>query len=263
MSAGQFTVTHSKRIMAKAAPSTSLLNGKSEHRSDDVLRHIVGLIFEGQIGPGSRLPSERELSESLGVSRTTLRDAMNRLRARGYIESRSKSGNYVCTAIPQSLSTPIEDVVEANVVGFGDIIEIREILEVWAVARAAENSTAPAIAKLQKCIVAMKASGTLKTEELFTKFGQADLQFHQTIAEMTGNPIYIHLIHFIGHLITRSIKLSRDLITEGFAARNLEVHQNIYDSICNKNPDAAREAMVEHFAFVKKHIRQPGRRKRS
>src|SRR5262245_39862269 len=127
-----------------------------ERRSDEALRRIVGMIFEGRLSPGTRLPAERELSEQLGISRTTLRDAMGRLRARGYIESRSKSGNYVRTAIPQAISQPIEDVVAAQVVGFGHIIELREILELWAVEKAAAAPAAADLTRLRECLRSMQ-----------------------------------------------------------------------------------------------------------
>src|SRR5687767_10823821 len=68
----------------------------SQRRSDEALRQVLDLIFQGKLPPGSRLPAERELAELIGVSRNTLRDALNKLEARGYLERRDRSGNYVC-----------------------------------------------------------------------------------------------------------------------------------------------------------------------
>ena len=165
---------------------------KNHRRSDEAFRHITALIFEGHLSPGSRLPSERELSETLGVSRTTLRDALNRLEARGFTESRSKSGNYVCTAIPQSLRDPIEDIIEANVVAIGEVIEIRKTLEIWAVEKAARLVTKESLQALNNCVKTMKRNSTFRTPAQFTRYSEADLKFHQIIAEMTQNSIYIH-----------------------------------------------------------------------
>ena len=236
-------------------------NNEHERLSDEALRRIVGLIFEGRLSPGTRLPAERELSEQLGVSRTTLRDAMSRLRARGYIESRSKSGNYVCTAIPQAISDPIEEVVAAQVVGFGHIIELRELLELWAVGRAATSPSADELSRLRECLRSMQRASGLRTDEQLRRYSEADLAFHQTIAEMTGNPLYIHLIHFIGHLITRSISLSRDLLADDFVQQNREVHRRIFDAIRARDPQEAQAAMAAHFAFIKQHLKPtPNRR---
>lgn len=234
---------------------------EEERRSDEALRRIVGMIFEGRFSPGSRLPAERELAEQLGVSRTTLRDAMSRLRARGYVESRSKSGNYVCTAIPQSLSQPIEDVVAAQVVGFGQIIELRELLELWAAEKAAILPAADKVVRLRECLRGMQRASGLRTDEQVRRYSEADLAFHQTIAEMTGNLLYIHLIHFIGHLITRSVSLSRELLAGDFAAQNQAVHRKIFEAIEAGDPGAAKLAMAAHFAFVKRHLKPTTKRR--
>ena len=236
--------------MAKKKPAND-----DERLSDDALRRIVGMIFDGKLSPGDRLPAERDLAEQLGVSRTTLRDAMSRLRARGYIEARSKSGNYVCTAIPQAVSQPIEDVVEAQVVGFGHIIGIREVLELWAVEQAAQATDQERVAALRDCLKRMQQASSLRTEQQLRRYSEADLQFHQIIAEMTRNPLYIHLIHFIGHLITRSISLSRELVADDFAVQNQAVHQRIYEAIRRGDAAEARAAMVAHFQFVKRRLR--------
>lgn len=232
-----------------------------ERLSDEALRRIVGMIFEGRLSPGTRLPAERELSEQLGISRTTLRDAMSRLRARGYIESRSKSGNYVCTAIPETVSQPIEDVVAAQVIGFQHIIEIREVLEVWAAERAAVGRSKDDIARLGDCLKAMQKASALRTDEQLRRYSESDVAFHQTISEMTGNPLYIHLIHFIGHLITRSISLSRELLADDFVKQNQEVHQRILDAILKQNGQDAREAMAAHFEFIKRRLKPSGARR--
>lgn len=231
------------------------LHQADERLSDEALRRIVGMIFEGRLSPGTRLPAERDLSEQLGVSRTTLRDAMSRLRARGYIESRSKSGNYVCTAIPQAISDPIEEVVTAQVIGFGQIIEIRELLELWAAEKAAQSPAAADLNHLRECLRTMQRASGLRTDEQLRRYSEADLKFHQTIAEMTGNPLYIHLIHFISHLITRSISLSRDLLATDFVQQNQEVHRAIFEAIRAADGPAARAAMAAHFAFIKRRLK--------
>ncbi len=227
---------------------------KNHRRSDEALRHITALIFEGHLSPGSRLPSERELSETLGISRTTLRDALNRLEARGFIERRSKSGNYVCTAIPQSLRDPIENIIEANVVTIGEVIEIRKILEIWAAEKAARLATQESLQALNNCVKTMKRNSAFRTPAQFTRYSEADLKFHQIITEMTQNSIYVHLFHFFTNLISGSISLSQQMFPCNFAEQNLEVHKRIYQAIKDRNTDLAKQTMREHFNFVEKHV---------
>jgi GntR family transcriptional repressor for pyruvate dehydrogenase complex len=232
---------------------------ENEPRAEEALRRIVEMIFDGRLSPGARLPAERELAEQLGVSRTTLRDSISQLRARGYIESRSKSGNYVCTAIPPAVSQPIEEVVEAQVVGFSHIISIREVLELWAAEQAARSPTKLGLEALRDSLKTMRQTSAMRTEQQLRRYSEADLAFHQAIAEMTGNPLYVHLIHFIGHLIRRSVSLSRDLLADDFAAQNLAAHRRVYEAIRSRDAQAAREAMQAHFRFVKRHLQPTGK----
>jgi GntR family transcriptional repressor for pyruvate dehydrogenase complex len=226
----------------------------SQRRSDEALRQILDLIFQGKLPPGSRLPAERELAELIGVSRNTLRDALNKLEARGYIERRDRSGNYVCTAIPQALSAPLEEIVAQDVVGLRDIVDIRKALEIWAVRKAAEAPTADLLKELKHCLRTMKANVALRSDEQFARFSQADQKFHEVIAEMTGNPVYVHLFHYFTTLLSRSISITRELMQEPFAEHNLKVHENILAAVSAADADAAERTMRAHFQFVEELI---------
>jgi GntR family transcriptional repressor for pyruvate dehydrogenase complex len=244
-------------IKARAAkPKIEL----SQRRSDEALRQILDLIFQGKLPPGSRLPAERELAELIGVSRNTLRDALNKLEARGYIERRDRSGNYVCTAIPQTLSTPLEEIVENDVVGLRDIVDIRKALEIWAARKAAETPTADTLKELKHCIKTMKANAALHSDEQFDRYSAADGRFHEIIAGMTGNPVYIHLFHYFIALLRRSMTITRELMQEPFADHNLKAHENILAALAAADPDAAERAMKEHFQFVEELIAPKPRR---
>jgi GntR family transcriptional regulator, transcriptional repressor for pyruvate dehydrogenase complex len=222
----------------------------SQRRSDEALRQILDLIFQGQLAPGSRLPAERELAELIGVSRNTLRDALNKLEARGYIERRDRSGNYVCTAIPQQLSAPLEEIVAKDVVGLRDIVDIRKALETWAARKAAEAPTADLLKQLRDCVRTMRANAALKSDEQFARYSGADRRFHEVIAEMTGNPVYVHLFHYFTALLSRSMTITRELMQEPFAAHNLKVHENILAALAAADAEAAERTMKEHFEFV-------------
>jgi GntR family transcriptional repressor for pyruvate dehydrogenase complex len=152
------------------------------------------------------------------------------------------------------VSQPIEEVVNSNVVGLEQIIELREVLELWAVDRATKAPEKKSLARLRQCLKTMGAASAFRTESQFQRYSQADLRFHQTIAQMTGNPVYVHLIHFISHLITQSISLSRELLPNDFASRNLAVHRQIYDAIRRGDAADARAAIAAHFDFVKDHL---------
>jgi GntR family transcriptional regulator, transcriptional repressor for pyruvate dehydrogenase complex len=232
----------------------------SQRRSDEALRQILDLIFQGKLPPGARLPAERELAELIGVSRNTLRDALNKLEARGYIERRSKSGNYVCTAIPQSLSAPLEEIVEQDVVGLRDIVDIRKALETWGARKAAEAPTADLLKQLKNCVRTMRANAELGSDEQFARYSNADRRFHEIIAEMTGNPVYVHLFHYFTALLSRSMTITRELMQEPFAEHNIKAHENVLAALADADPEAAERAMKEHFQFVEELIAPKPRR---
>lgn len=226
----------------------------SQRRSDEALRQILDLIFQGKLPPGSRLPAERELAELIGVSRNTLRDALNKLEARGYIERRDRSGNYVCTAIPQSLSAPLEEIVAKDVIGLRDIVEIRKALETWAARKAAEAPRADLLKQLKNCVRVMRANAELRNDEQFARYSEADRRFHEVIAEMTGNPVYVHLFHYFAALLSRSMRITRELMQERFAEHNTKAHEDIFGAMSAADPDAAERTMKAHFQFVEELI---------
>jgi len=238
-------VTHRRPRSVKTRP----------RRSDDVLRRIVGLIFEGHLIPGTRLPSERKLSVTLQVSRTTLRDAMNRLEARGYIERRPKSGNFVCTAMPPTMREPIEEVVGSQVTRLADVLEIRKVLELWAVAQAVKAPDARMLREMKTVVAAMKRLARFRTDEQFEQYRKADLEFHQTLARMTRNSIYVHLNDFLNQLIRHSMAISRELVAGNYGERNLPAHERILAAITKRDLAAARQAMLDHFALLEQYLR--------
>jgi GntR family transcriptional regulator, transcriptional repressor for pyruvate dehydrogenase complex len=226
----------------------------SQRRSDEALRQILDLIFQGKLPPGSRLPAERDLAETIGVSRNTLRDALNKLEARGYLERRDRSGNYVCTAIPQSLSTPLEEIVAKHVVGLRDIVEIRKALETWAARKAAEDPRSDLLKQLKDCLRVMRANAELRSDEQFARYSESDRRFHEVIAEMTGNPVYVHLFHYFTALLSRSMRITRELMQERFAEHNIRAHEEIFSALSAADPDAAERTMKAHFQFVEELV---------
>jgi GntR family transcriptional repressor for pyruvate dehydrogenase complex len=224
-------------------------------RSDDVLRRVVGLIFDGHLSPGTRLPSERKLSVTLQVSRTTLRDALNRLEARGYIERRPKSGNFVCTAMPPTMRQPIEEVVGSQLTRLADVLEIRKGLELWAIAQAVKAPDARLLRQMKTVLAAMKRLARFRTDEQFEQYREADLEFHRTLARMTRNSIYVHLIDFLHQLIRHSMAISRELVAGNYGERNLSAHERIVAALTKGDPSAARQAMLDHFALLEQYLR--------
>jgi GntR family transcriptional repressor for pyruvate dehydrogenase complex len=221
-------------------------------RSDAAFRQITAFIHDGRFAPGERLPAERELAELLHVSRPTLRDALNRLEARGYVDRRTGSGNYVCTSIPDAVRTPLEDGVRDKLVTLQQIIDVRKPLEVWAAKEAARQRTQPQIRKLKQAYSKMLAATRAASD---ADYAQADIQFHLAIAKMTGNAVYLHTIHFLTELILQSLSISRQILDKDFTSANNLNHKAIVDAIDSRQPTEAGKAMAAHFALIESKIR--------
>ena len=248
----------SRRESAGNASGRAWLAG-GERRSDEALRRLVALIFEGHLPPGARLPAERELAAGLRISRPTLRDAINRLAARGYVECRAKSGNYVCSALPAKVREPIEEILDSRVAELSHIIEIRKVLEIWIAAKVAGHAEASVVAGLSDCLRRMRASSRLRSDAEFTRHREADVEFHTVLARGTGNPICLHLMSYLCRLIGRSIAISRELMAGSYGERNLETHEHILAAVRAADPEAAQRAMKEHFEVVERSM--PARRR--
>jgi GntR family transcriptional repressor for pyruvate dehydrogenase complex len=240
--------------MAKRIKFPARKNNIGIKRSDETFRQIVALIFEGHFSPGSPLPAERELAETLNVSRPTLREALNRLEAKGFVDRRSKSGNYVCTAIPASLREPIDEALENNLIPLADIIDVRKILEMWAVERAVKSPTEDQVRALASCVKAMRAAVSCENEDQFAHYRAADQHFHQILAEMAGNLLYVHLAHFLTGLVSRSISMSRQIFPGDYPRNNLTWHEHILKAVRAQDLEQAKEAMLEHFFQIERYL---------
>lgn len=224
-------------------------------RSEQALEHVLDLVRKGKLAPGARLPSERALAEEIGVSRPMLREALNTLEAMGYLDRRSKSGNFLLTAIPHAVTDPIDRGLDARLLPFADVIELRRALEGWAVEKAAAGGGRAELERLRACVEAMEAAGELRDDAEAERYREADLEFHRVLARMTGNLVYVHLFDFFAQLVRRSVQLSRTVVRGRFTDENIARHRAVLEALEARDPRRARAAMDAHFSLVEKHLR--------
>lgn len=211
---------------------------------DRVMTRIGADIRAGRLGPGARLPTEQELTASMGVSRTVVREAVAALRADGLVVTRRGSGAYV--ADPSA--SPFR-IVGPRVDGIGDILDVMELrlaVEVEAAALAAGRATRKQVAGIRAALrgidKALRGGDGAVAE---------DFAFHSAIAEATGNPQFPRFLAFLGnHVIPRqSVRLSVDTPAErrAYLERIQHEHARIVAGISDEDPVAARRAMHEHL----------------
>lgn len=219
-----------------------------------VAEKIMELISSGAWKPGYRLPPERELSESFGVSRTVVREAVKALEARGVLESTTGSGVSVRLADFNIVSRSLETYMQlssSNPVDFEmRLNEVRRVLEVELVALAANRATPEQLRQLREICQQMQAHDKTSHE-----MAELDFHLHVTLAEATQNELFkVLLAPLLGAL--------RDQITltwEDFPHSVdvvLNQHEAIVSAVEAGDADAARQAMTRHLAFSREVLEQ-------
>lgn len=227
---------------------------ESYHRtriSDVVADQIKSLIYDGTLLPGQRLPTERELAAQLNVSRPSLREALIRVEADGYVVSAGRGGFLVADITASVISNPLAELLLGRPSANGDLLELRHSLESISTAYAAERATPADLAKIS---AAFEALSTRSAKQDPARLAQLDVQFHLAIADATHNVALIHVMHGIHGLIQESMRKSHRLMErDDDMERALhEQHQAIHDAIAAHDPDRARRAAEEHLRYVRK-----------
>jgi GntR family transcriptional repressor for pyruvate dehydrogenase complex len=210
---------------------------------EDVTGTLIGvfkrLISEGTLAPNHRLPSERELAEMFGVSRSSLRQALKVLEIMGVISQRVGDGTYLNAAAPSILAEPMEFLILLDGLSFHELMEARLIVEPELAARAASRATLEDVAELRQTLDDMEASRP--DHERFT---ECDLLFHKTIFRIAGNRVCSLMFTVVHQSLERLIQLTSQLVEP---EHTLQLHRRIYTAIRRKDPDEARRRMTEHL----------------
>ena len=217
--------------------------------ADEVVQRIELLILEGVLRDGDRLPGERDLSQSLDVSRPILREALKELEARGLLVSHHGGGTYVADIIGQVFSRPITDLISRHARATRDYLEYRRELEGLTAELAAQRATETDKALLSRIITDMRAAhASGKAEEELS----ADVEFHNAIGEAAHNIILLHTMRACYRLLSEGIFFNRRAVFAFPHARErlLEQHIAIHDAVVAGNAPAAKAAAQAHIDFV-------------
>lgn len=215
-----------------------------------LLREILGRIAQGIYPVGKRLPAERAMAVELGASRLTLREALAGLRRLGVLSSRHGSGNYVRAFT--RLELPEE--LGGEIVGFDprvlrNVIEARQGLEVFTVGLAARRRTRKDLAALRKDLDSMR-----EHVDHLPRFVVADMHFHRSIAEATGNPILVKLLESISQ--QQRFSQVSTAYGAGEQARTVAFHERVLTAIEREESGAASKAMRDHLEDMHRYLRR-------
>jgi DNA-binding FadR family transcriptional regulator len=208
----------------------------------EAAEHLKGLIVDGTLRPGDKLPPERELSGRLGVSRPTLREAVRALVIMGLLESRHGSGTFVArgtgdAGAPVSITINLDDPLES-------LFELRLLLEPVATERAASHMTHAELGELHRLFSAMEQQ-VLDPEA----FLRTDADFHRQIHVAARSPFILSILDGIAELAIRGRRLS--VRAPGVPERTVAEHQVILQALERRDPFEARGAMTAHLMHIR------------
>ena len=202
---------------------------------------IRDLINLKNLEPGDKLPSERMLSEKFEVSRSNVRETIQKLEFYGLLKSKPQSGTFVANIGVTALNGMIEDILRLNEPDFKSLVETRILLELKTARLAATRRTEEDLVQIKEALEAYKTK-VLNGEDAV----QEDLLFHLAIAKASDNSIMNTFMLIITPEIITNFK-KYHVCDTSLAKDGIIEHQEIFDAILNKNPKKAKEKMKVHF----------------
>jgi len=222
----------------------------SEKLSQAVVDQIESLILTGILRPGERLPSERELSERLGVSRPSLREALAEMQANHLLESRPGAGVFVSEALEAQFSPALARLFSVHKTAVHDYIDFRRDMEGLAAERAATTGSDTDLKVIDTVFRKMEAAHSKRNP---AEEAELDAEFHMAIIEASHNVVMLHMMRSMYGLLKQGVFFNRQVMFKQRTTRDmiLDQHRAINTALQARNGAAARAAVAEHMNFVR------------
>lgn len=213
----------------------------------EIVRQIRGLIADGRLKSGDRLPPERDLAERFRVSRASVREALRALETTGLLEIRPGEGAFVREAPVEALVEPLALVILTQREAIAELYEARRLFEPPIAALAAGRATAEEVGEMARIL------DDQAREVAAGRTGLAqDAAFHAAIAQATHNRAISRLVTALMDLLTQTREES--LQTPGRPRRSHRDHRRILAAIRARDQEGARQAMLEHVLAVERLV---------
>jgi len=227
-----------------SGPVTFERLGRLPRLSETIAEQLLDAIMSGRLRAGDILPSERELGEQFGVSRTVIREAIRTLATRGVVEVQSGRGVRVIAPDASSVTEAMSLLLRGEgAIEFAEVHEVRMMLEIHIAAKAAERSTAEDHEELRELMTDWEDAG-----DDVAAASRLDVDFHRAIAKCARNPLYLVLLDSIAGALLENRRAT--LALEHSHAKVRREHQAILDGIERHDAKGAARAMQDHLAGV-------------
>lgn len=223
-------------------------------RTEVVMRQMETALLDGSWPAGTRLPAERALAQQYGVSRNTIREAIQRLAARGLLQSRRGAGVFATDQLRAGIASPWGQLVADHPALRDDILEFRRVLEgatAYFAALRADGNDRKRIRGLLRELEQARSVDDQAGE------AAADAKLHEAIALASHNTMFLHLHTSVIGMLREHITINGMGIREqdaGASDQLLLQHRIICEAICSRRPEEARTAMQAHIDLVRSHV---------
>lgn len=226
---------------------------KQQKISDMIADKVEEMILEGTFQPGQKLPPERELAAQFEVSRPSLREAMQKLTAKGLVVSRQGGGTYISKELGISIMDPLLELFKSHPEAQYDLLEFRHALEGVTAYYAALRSTVADKEAIQASYAQLQQ---YHDNNEFEKEVAADVNFHLTIAASTHNVVLLHMMRALFSLLKQHVgdNLLNIYPRPGYREKIHEQHKMIMEAILDASPEKAQQAAHVHLAYVEEAL---------
>ena len=216
---------------------------------ESIIQQVKEMMRRNQYVAGSRLPSERDLAEELGVSRPSLREALQTLALMGVLDTRHGSGTQVAQSASNVLKMPLEFLCLLDNPSVSDLHETRTLIEVFLAGRAAERRN-------EKDLIAMEAA-IAQMKELVddpVAFTEPDIRFHRALAAAARNKLLENMMNTLQESVRAMVRKAWPGEPDMMAS--VRAHRRICEAIRRKDPAEARRAMQKHMTIMTSELKQ-------
>jgi GntR family transcriptional repressor for pyruvate dehydrogenase complex len=215
--------------------------------TDEAILRIKEMIVSGELRAGQRLPREADLAERLGLSRSSLREAVKALSVIRILDVRQGDGTYVTRLEPNQLLAALSFVVDFHQDGTVlEVLEVRRILEPAATAMAAQHADEATVARLYELCDRSDAADPVD-------LGRLDAEFHRLVAEASGNSYLAQLLDILSGSAVRA----RSVHGAAVPRQALVEHRGIVDALAAHRPEVARAWSTVHVTGAEQRLRRP------
>lgn len=210
---------------------TYLKSLKKESVVQSVINQLTDAMRNKELKPGDKIPPEPELAESLGVARSSVREAIKILTYLGVLESKRSEGTFVCNGYSESMIDPMIYGIILNQDSFENLMELREMTEVGMMKLAIDHHDEAELDELQELIAEMEAAVNDK-EDPVSRFFDVDNRFHDKVAEMGKNPM-ADKVNRVVRTLTYAVRLQTvsEMLHSGKSEELIDAHRQLLEAI--------------------------------